>query len=214
MVASARELRVRIVFCRGRIMADRANQSTSVRVCVETGGNVLHEKPATRGEANVPGSHRDQIVFNIGDQAAHFVGKIAIEVDGIGLGDFTPIKLSVAHQPPNHITSQDVVRGEGNTSTYRRRSSFYRRIVIHKMAMVLAVGITHPAYGADADAENVAIGAGRISLEITLQRARHLGCDQVVITARKMIHTDIAITGAGEFLQRQAEQFQALCGIG
>ena len=64
-----------------------------------------------------------------------------------------------------------------------------------QLARILAEGVADVADGADAEADQIAVGVRGVAHEIAVQRAGVLRQRQVVVRQREVIHADVAVAG-------------------
>ena len=128
----------------------------------------------------------------------------------MGTFDALNRQLEMAHQGLDDGAAQDIVGIELNATMHRQHGRIQPVVVFVQRFDVLVVGRANLADRRNAEGQHVAVGIGRVALEITVQTSLSLSHRQLIIRFGKMIHADEDITRVGQFLDRQRQNLQAL----
>src|SRR5215469_7666558 len=134
-----------------------------------------------------------------------FIPKIFIEVEAEVLLHFGFDQYEITEKPVNDPTPQPVLRGHPNSPHRWPQRIADRFIIARQIPPVLSVGTLEGADRADSKSIKVTSAPGRIALEIPVQRAVTLRCDELVRWQGEVVHPDIAIAGFRELARSQAE---------
>ena len=91
-----------------------------------------------------------------------------------------------------------VVRAEFDAAQDGDSAAVQRFVVAAARFFVLAVATAEHTDGADAEAEQVAVGEGRVALKVAVKRAFALVADEAVFRAGKVVEADKFVAARGE----------------
>ncbi len=174
----------------------------------------LRMKMRPRSVTRISSSRQlDQAVFDEGLQARQFGREVVVEIDAELGGDFVLANHGVAEQAGDHGAAEAIVVAQAVAAHGGDAAALDGLGVARQLAIVLRVGAADAADGADAHAVKVGAGFGGVALKIAVQGAVALGDGQLVVGLGEMVHADVLIAGAEEFLEaggEDAELFHAL----
>ena len=131
-------------------------------------------------------------------QCLPFAGEVSRGVDVPACADSVEVEAQVAHDVGDDVLADVVVHAEFNAAQDRDSAAVQRFVVAAARFFVLAVTATEHADGADAEAEQVAVGEGRVALKVAVKRAFALVADEAVFRAGKVVEADKFVAARGE----------------
>ena len=142
--------------------------------------------------------------------AAKYSSKFDTELGG----DFVFADHGVAEQAADHGAAEAVVFAEAVAAHGGDAAALDGFGVARQIAIILRVGVSDAADGADAHAVEVGAGFGGVALKIAMQRAIALGDGEFVVGLGEMVHADVVIAGAEEFFEAGAEDAEFFHAFG
>ena len=136
------------------------------------------------------------------------VGEVALELNAVAILEFAEVDAPLAHQVEDDLAAQYVILTQVVTPVNRQHAAIQPRIVLGQFLDTLAVAVADLADRGHADADQVAVGVGRVPLEVALQGAVLAGLRQLIVRQGEVVHTDVDVTGGGQPLDGQLQQFQ------
>src|SRR5450759_3454034 len=154
---------------------------TLAQIAVEHHADGAYQQASTRRDGNALVVDGDQSVLLKTAQCHEFFGEVTPEVDEVGNFDRFDADFEVAHQRLDQRAPHNVVGRELDAAEDRQFIIVETVIVIVKRAHILRIGRPDFADGRDAVGDQIAFGARRVALEITMQASLLAGDVQLVV---------------------------------
>src|SRR3990167_2562538 len=205
---------------RPQLRSDRAGEAGGNGCCrifqvtVEAHRNVTQQQASLRGHSDPAGLDPDQSVALQGLQALDRVGEIVVEPDVVPALQRRDGHLALAHQLLDQVCAQLVVLAQVHAPEDGKAALVNGNLPAGQVARILAEAVADMADGADAQADQIAVGMGRVAHEIAMQAAPCLCLREVVVGQGEVVHADIFITGIGQLLDGQLQQGELGFGAG
>src|SRR5215469_10924859 len=163
------------------------------RVGIEAHRDAAQEELSGWSGCNPSVFDSDQSVGDMRPQLLERVAEIGHKVDFVTLLYDSDLDAALAHQLTDHRPTHAIIPTELKSTPDRQGPVVKRRFPGLQLAKVLAEAVADMTDGTDAQADQVAVGMGRIAHEVALQLTGVLGAHQIIIWQRKVIHADVAI---------------------
>ena len=124
-------------------------------------------------------------------------------------GDFVLANDGVAEQAADDGAAQAVVFAQAVAAHGGDAAPLDGFGVARQLAIVLRVGGSDAADGADAHAVKIGAGLGGVALKIAMQRAIALGDGEFVVGFGEVVHADVLVAGAAGISRGRCRR----CGI-
>lgn len=116
------------------------------------------------------------------------IGEILVEADVPGGLGGRNVQLEVTDEAGDHVAANQIVAGQLDAAEHRQTPGVEIRVILLQPTPILAVGVVDLADRGHTDPDQIAIGMGRVTLEVAIEGPGLLGAGQLVVGAGEMVH--------------------------